>query len=178
MGLGSYASLISFSTLEWFIWPYSCSERNFVWEEPSACFKWLAGCPSEPILFSDKWMNPCTCQISNPGQLHSWLRNLTKLVPLLWTRQLKTAADRGCNYVAPGRCRRSVHRRRLIILSTDENRTNFGNDGAREKSGLWMLVKISIILGSKRRWAEFHLYLVGSTWKFYPCCILYVSSCA
>jgi hypothetical protein len=178
MGLGIYASLIKFCTLEWFVWPYSRSGRNFIWEEPSECIKWWDGCTSEPVLFSGKWTNPCICQTSNPGQLHSWLGSLTKLVPSLRVQQSKAIADRGCNYVAPGRGRRSVHRMRLMLLSTDENRTDFGSDGAREKSGLWMLMKISVILGSKRRWDDFHLYLVCSTWNFYSCCVLYVSSCA
>jgi hypothetical protein len=173
MGLGSYAPVIKFSILLWFMWPYSRSDRNFVWEEPSACIKRWAVCTSELLLYSGKWTNPCTCQTSNPGQLHSWLRNLNKLIPLLWARQSKVVADRGCNYVAPGQGRRSVHRRRLIILSTDEIRMDFGNDGAAQKSGLWMLLKIFVILGSKRRWDEFQLYLVGSTWHFYSCCVPY-----
>jgi len=50
--------------------------------------------------------------------------------------------------VAPGRDRRSVHRRRLIILSTDEIRMDFGNDGAGQKSGLWML-RYSLYWGLK-----------------------------
>ena len=178
MGLGSYAPLIKFSTLEWFIWPYSHSGRNFIWEEPSACIKWWSGCTSEPVLCSGKLTNPCICQTSNPGQLHSWLGHLTKLFPLLWARQSKAVTDWGCNYMVPGRGRRSVHRRRLIILSTDENRTDFDDDGAGEKSGLWMLMKISVMLRSKRLWTEFLFYLLGSTWNFYPCCVLYISNCA
>jgi hypothetical protein len=172
MGLGIYAPVIKFSTLLWFMWPYSRSGRNFVWEKSSACIKRWVVCTSEPLLYTGKWTNPCTCQTSNHGQLYSWLRNLNKLIPLLWARQSKVVANRRCNYVAPDRGRRSVHRRRLIKLSTDEIRMVFGNDGAGQKSGLWMLIKIFLILGSKRRWAEFHLCLVGSTWNFYSCCVL------
>lgn len=166
IGLGSYAPLIKFSTLEWFIRPYLHSGWNFIWEEPSACIKWWAGCTSERVLYSGKWTNPCTCQTSNPGQLHSWLRNVTKLIPLLWARQSKAVADRGCNYVAPGRGRRSVHRRRLIILSTDENSTDFGNDGTGEKSGLRMLMEISVILGPKGRWVELEMFIPVAFYMF------------